>query len=256
MKNYFDIKDKVAVITGGSSGLGFQIGKAYADQGAKVVLLARREDRLKENVAEIKETYGVDASYEVVDVTDYANVEAAAKNIIDEYGRVDILVNCAGRGFMAPVLEQPVEEWDKDIAIDLTGVFYCCKAFGEYMVKQNYGKIINMGSIHSRVALTGGLITGYVAAKGGVFNLTKTLAAEWAPYNITVNAIGPAYFESELTADVVGDEQFDMLIKAFCPMGRWGKEGELDGIAIYLASDASSFCTGQLINIDGGWTAI
>ena len=97
MKNYFDIKDKVAVITGGFSGLGFQIGKAYADQGAKVVLLARREERLKENVAEIKEKYGVDASYEVVDVTDYANVEAAAKNIIDEYGRVNILVNCAGR---------------------------------------------------------------------------------------------------------------------------------------------------------------
>ena len=118
MKNYFDIKDKVAVITGGSSGLGFQIGKAYADQCAKVVLLARREERLKENVEEIKETYGVEASYEVVDVTDYANVEAAAKNIIDKFGRVDILVNCAGRGYMSPVIEQPVEEDDSIDILD------------------------------------------------------------------------------------------------------------------------------------------
>ena len=124
------------------------------------------------------------------------------------------------------------------------------------MIEQEYGKIINIGSIHSRVIFPGGGISAYSSAKGGVMNLTKNLAVEWAKYNITVNAIGPAYFESELTADVVGDEQFDMLIKAFCPMGRWGKEGELDGIAIYLASDASSFCTGQLINIDGGWTAI
>lgn len=224
MKNYFDIQDKVAVITGGSSGLGFQIAKAYADQGAKVVLLARREDRLKENVEEIKETFGVEASYQVTDVTDYDNVEASMDNVIKEFGRIDILVNCAGRGFMGPVLEQPVDEWNKDIAIDLTGVYYCCKAAGKYMAEQKYGKIINMGSIHSRVALTGGMITGYTAAKGGVYNLTKTLAAEWAQYNITVNAIGPAYFESELTADVVGDEQFDMLIQAFCPMGRWEKK--------------------------------
>ena len=256
MKDIFDIKDKVAVITGGSSGLGYQIANTYAEHGAKVVLFARREDRLKENVAELKEKYGVVASYQVTDVVDYANVEASVEKVIEEFGRIDILVNCAGRGFMGPVLEQDVSEWDKDIAIDLTGVYYCCKAVGKYMAEQKYGKIINMGSIHSRVALVGGGITGYTAAKGGVWNLTKTLAAEWAQYNITVNAIGPAYFVSELTEELVGDEQFDMLLKAYCPMGRWGQPGELDGIAIYLASDASSFCTGQLINIDGGWTAI
>ena len=203
MKNIFDIKDKVAVITGGSSGLGYQIANTYAEHGAKVVLFARREDRLKENVAELKEKYGVEASYQVTDVVDYANVEASVEKVIEEFGRIDILVNCAGRGFMGPVLEQDVSEWDKDIAIDLTGVYYCCKAVGKYMAEQKYGKIINMGSIHSRVALVGGGITGYTAAKGGVWNLTKTLAAEWAQYNITVNAIGPAYFVSELTEELV-----------------------------------------------------
>lgn len=219
-------------------------------------MLARREDRLKENVATLKEKYGADASYQVTDVTDFDNVQQSMDNVIDEYGRIDILVNCAGRGYIGSVVEMPKEEWDTDIAIDLTGVYYCCKAAGKYMVEQKYGKVINMGSIHSKVALKDGGITGYVAAKGGVFNLTKTLAAEWGKFNITVNAIGPAYFESELTAPLVGDDTFTALIETFCPMGRWGQPGELDGIAVYLASDASSFCTGQLINIDGGWTAI
>lgn len=256
MKNHFDIKDKIAVITGGSSGLGFQIAEAYAEQGAKVVLLARREERLKENVETLKEKYGVESSYEVTNVTDYDNVSESMKNIISDYGRIDILVNCAGRGYIGPVVEQDPKEWDMDIAIDLTGVYYCCKAAGEYMVKQNYGKIINMGSIHSTVAIKNGGLAGYVAAKGGVLNLTKLLAAEWAPYNITVNAIGPAYFESELTADLKDDDTFDQVIQAYCPMERWGKPGELDGIAIYFASDASSFCTGQIVHVDGGWTAI
>lgn len=256
MKNYFDIKDKIAVITGGSSGLGFQIAQAYADQGAKVVLLARREDRLQENVATLKEKYGVEASYQVTDVTDYDNVAQSMKNIVDEFGRIDILVNCAGRGYIGPVVEQDPKEWDLDIAIDLTGVFYCCKAAGEYMVKQKYGKVINMGSIHSTVAIKNGGLAGYTAAKGGVLNLTKLLAAEWAPYNITVNAIGPAYFESELTAELKEDETFDQVINAYCPMERWGQPGELDGIAIYFASDASSFTTGQLVHVDGGWTSI
>lgn len=256
MDELFDITDKVAVITGGSSGLGFQIAEVYAKRGAKIVLLARREERLKENIAELKEKYNAEAMYCVVDVTDYENLEKAVDEILDAYGRIDILVNCAGRGYMGPVLDQDISEWDTDIAIDLTGVFYSCKAVGKVMAEQKYGKIINMGSIHSRVALAGGNITGYISAKGGVMNLTKALAAEWAKYNITVNAIGPAYFESELTAGLEDDEEFDKVIQAYCPMQRWGRPGELDGIALYFASDASSFCTGQLINIDGGWTAI
>ena len=131
-----------------------------------------------------------------------------------------------------------------------------CKAVGEIMIEQEYGKIINIGSIHSRVIFPGGGISAYSSAKGAVMNLTKNLAVEWAKYNITVNAIGPAVFETELTVDSIELPGFMDLIAAYCPAGRLGKPGELDGLAIYLASDASSFCTGQLICVDGGWTAI
>ena len=239
MKNYFDIKDKVAVVTGASSGLGWQIAQAYASQGAKVALFARREERLQENVAEIEDKFGTDVMYAVCDVGDY-----------------DSIVNAAGMGNNKMVTDQSNEEWERHIHIDLSGVYYMCKAVGEIMIEQEYGKIINIGSIHSRVIFPGGGISAYSSAKGGVMNLTKNLAVEWAKYNITVNAIGPAVFETELTIDSIEMDGFMDLIAAYCPAGRLGKPGELDGIAIYLASDASSFCTGQLICIDGGWTAI
>ena len=154
------------------------------------------------------------------------------------------------------VTDQSNEEWERHIRIDLSGVYYMCKAVGEIMIEQEYGKIINIGSIHSRVIFPGGGISAYSSAKGGVMNLTKNLAVEWAKYNITVSAIGPEVFETELTIDTIELDGFMDLIKACCPAGRLGQPGELDGIAIYLASDASSYCTGQVICIDGGWTAI
>ena len=251
MKNYFDIKDKVAVVTGASSGLGWQIAQAYASQGAKVALFARREERLQENVAEIEDKFGTDVMYAVCDVGDYDSITAAVAKVMDAYGRIDILVNAAGMGNNKMVTDQSNEEWERHIHIDLSGVYY-----GEIMIEQEYGKIINIGSIHSRVIFPGGGISAYSSAKGGVMNLTKNLAVEWAKYNITVNAIGPAVFATELTQDTIDLDGFMDLIAAYCPAGRLGEPGELDGIAIYLASDASSYCTGQLICIDGGWTAI
>ena len=256
MKNYFDIKDKVAVVTGASSGLGWQIARAYASQGAKLALFARREDRLKENVATLQKEFGCEAMYATCDVGDYDSITKAVEKVMAAYGRIDILVNSAGMGCNKMVMDQSNEEWERHLHIDLSGVYYMCKAVGKIMIDQNYGKIINIGSIHSRVIFPGGGISAYSSAKGGVMNLTKNLAVEWAKYNITVNAIGPAVFETELTESSIGLPGFMDLIKAYCPAGRLGKPGELDGIAIYLASDASSFCTGQLICIDGGWTAI
>lgn len=256
MKNYFDIKDRIAVITGGSSGLGVQIAKAFASQGAKIALFARREEKLKMVAEEIADEFGVETMYAVTDVTDYENVQDSVSKVMDKFGRIDILVNGAGVGHMKSAIEQTVEEWDKHLKIDLSGVYYVSKVVGEIMIEQKYGKVINLGSIHSRVAIAGGGVSVYSSAKGGVMNLTKDLAVEWAPYNITVNAIGPAYFESEMTEEVINTPEFAPVIQAYCPMGRVGAPGELDGIAIYLASDASSYCTGQLINIDGGWTAI
>ena len=194
--------------------------------------------------------------YAVCDVGDYDSITAAVAKVMDAYGRIDILVNAAGMGNNKMVTDQSNEKWERHIRIDLSGVYYMCKAVGEIMIEQEYGKIINIGSIHSRVIFPGGGISAYSSAKGGVMNLTKNLAVEWAKYNITVNAIGPEVFETELTIDTIELDGFMDLIKAYCPAGRLGQPGELDGIAIYLASDASSYCTGQLICIDGGWTAI
>lgn len=194
--------------------------------------------------------------YAVCDVGDYDSITAAVAKVMDAYGRIDILVNAAGMGNNKMVTDQSNEEWERHISIDLSGVYYMCKAVGEIMIEQEYGKIINIGSIHSRVIFPGGGISAYSSAKGGVMNLTKNLAVEWAKYNITVNAIGPEVFETELTIDTIELYGFMDLIKAYCPAGRLGQPGELDGIAIYLASDASSYCTGQVICIDGGWTAI
>ena len=233
MKNYFDIKDKVAVITGASSGLGWQIAQAYASQGAKLALFARREERLQENKKELEDKYGVDVMYAVTDVGDPENIAESVKKVVDYFGRIDILVTAAGMGNNKPVTEQSAEEWDRHIHIDLTGVYYMCKAVGEIMIEQEYGKIINIGSIHSRVIFPGGGISAYSSAKGAVMNLTKNLAVEWAKYNITVNAIGPAVFETELTVDSIELPGFMDLIAAYCPAGRLGKPGELDGLAIY-----------------------
>ena len=193
MKNYFDIKDKVAVVTGASSGLGWQIAQAYASQGAKLALFARREERLIENVKEIEDEFGVEAIYAVTDVADTENIAESVKKVIGHYGRIDILVNAAGMGNNKPVMDQTTEEWDHHIKIDLSGVYYMCAEVGKYMIDQNYGKIINIGSIHSRVIFPGGGISAYSSAKGGVMNLTKNLAVEWAKYNITGNAIGRPY---------------------------------------------------------------
>ena len=176
MKNYFDIKDRIAVITGGSSGLGVQIAKAFASQGVKLALFARREDKLKAVAEEIADEFGVEVMYAVTDVTDYENVEESVQKVIDKFGRIDILVNSAGVGHMKPALEQTIEEWDKHLKIDLSGVYYASRAVGKFMVEQKYGKIINLGSIHSRVSIAGGGVSVYTSSKGGVKNLTQDLA--------------------------------------------------------------------------------
>lgn len=190
------------------------------------------------------------------DVTDNEQIKSAVAAMVDAFGRIDILCDNAGIGLMAPAEEEPDEIWDQMIKTNLSAVFYVAREVGKQMIKQNYGKIIITGSIHSSVAMTGLPLNAYCTTKGGVRMLTKALANEWAKYNITVNAIGPAYFESEMTQSVIDDEGFLKVIKTYCPMGRPGKTGELDGAIVYFASDASSYTTGQLLTIDGGWTAI
>jgi NAD(P)-dependent dehydrogenase (short-subunit alcohol dehydrogenase family) len=255
MKNYFDLTGKVAIITGASSGLGVQFAKALGEQGAKLALFARREEKLQAVQKELQDA-GYEAIYEVTDVLNTDNIAESVAKVVDQYSRIDILINGAGVAVIYPAEEQPISEWDKTINTNLNGVYYVAREVGKVMVKQKYGKIINLGSIHSTVAMPGLGISAYTAAKGGVKMLTKALASEWAKYNITVNAIGPAYFESEMTQDVIGGEEFQAAVKAYCPMCRVGEPGELDGAVLYFASDASRYCTGQLLSIDGGWTAI
>jgi NAD(P)-dependent dehydrogenase (short-subunit alcohol dehydrogenase family) len=255
MNDLFDLKGKVAVITGASSGLGVQFAKALAKQGADIAIVARRVEKLEKVEKEI-ESLGVKCLSVQCDVSVVEDIKKAVSEILDHYKKIDILVNNAGIGLVAPAEDQTDEIWEKMINVNLSGVYYFAREVGKNMIENKYGKIINIGSIHSSVAMTGLPITAYGSTKGGVLMLTRTLANEWAKHNITVNAIGPAYFESEMTEEVIGDESFSKVVETYCPMGRIGRNGELDGAVVYLASDASSYTTGQIINVDGGWTII
>ncbi|MGI6045586.1 MAG: SDR family NAD(P)-dependent oxidoreductase [Eggerthellaceae bacterium] len=255
MKNYFDIQGKVAYVTGASSGLGVQFAKCLAEQGARVAITARRVEKLEAVQQEI-EADGGECFATSCDVTDPASVEKAVAEIKDHYGRIDILVNTAGVANGTPIHLQSYEDWDRIVKTNLYGTYNCIHEVGKIMVEQQYGKIINMGSIHSKVGMPGLPLNGYAATKGGVLMLTKEVANEYAKSGITVNAIGPAYFGSEMTQKLLDNEDFMKVIQTYCPMGRPGKPGELNGILLYLASDASSYTTGAYIPVDGGWTAI
>jgi len=256
MKDLFDLTGKIALVTGASSGLGIQHAKALAGQGAKVAIVARRLERLEAVKAEIEAEFGVEVLARTCDVLDVAQIKETVAAVKGRFGRIDILVNNAGTARGVSAEEQADEDWKAVIDTNLNSVYFFAREVGKVMKEQNYGKIINMGSIHSAVAMRGLKISGYCASKGGVLMLTKDLANEWAPFGITVNAIGPAYFESEMTEAVFHDAAFQEVVRESCPMGRAGRPGELAGALIYFASDASSYTTGQILWVDGGWTAI
>jgi gluconate 5-dehydrogenase len=255
MSQLFDLKEKIAVVTGASSGLGVLFALALAKQGADIAIVARRVEKLEDVKTRI-EALGVRCLPVQCDVSKSANIKQAVNKIKEYFGTIDILVNNAGIGMFGPAQEQSDELWETMMSVNLNGVYYFAREVGKIMIEKKYGKIINIGSIHSTVAMTGLPLTAYCTTKGGVEMLTKSLANEWAKYGITVNAIGPAYFPSEMTDNVLESEDFQKVIKANCPMGRTGRDGELDGAIIYFASDASSYTTGQLLLVDGGWTTI
>ncbi len=172
------------------------------------------------------------------------------------FGRIDILCNNAGLGLSDFAEKQSDEIRKTMMKVNLSSHYYFSREVGKVMIKSGYGKILFTGSIHSTVAIPELPLTAYCTTKGGIEMLTKSLATEWAKYNITVNAIGPAYFPSEMTGGIIGSEDFLKVIAARCPMGRAGRDGELDGAVLYFCSDTSSYTTGQLLSVDGGWTAI
>ncbi|MBR1851859.1 MAG: SDR family oxidoreductase [Lachnospiraceae bacterium] len=257
MKNYFDLTGQVAVVTGCSTGLGVQMAKALASQGASIVALARRQDKIEAVAAEIAEEFGVKTLAVPCDITDTERVNAAVDEILDKMGRIDILINNAGTGGVTPAEDVPDEMFFNEVNIDLTGTFKMARAVAKKaMIPAKYGRIINIASMYG---LVGNKIAGsapYHAAKGGVVNLTRALAAEWGKYSITVNAICPGYFYTPLTKETLDSEFFQANARTMIPLERYGQEGELDTAAIFLASPASTYVTGDIVPVDGGYTCM
>ena len=256
MKNYFDLTGRVAVVTGASTGLGLQMAKAFANQGANLVLLARRMNLLEQNAKDIAEEFGVEVLPFACDITKTENVIAAVQATIERFGRVDILVNNAGTGAVANAEDITDEQFKHEMDIDLFGTFVCAREFGKEMIKAKYGRIINIASMYG---LVGNMIVGsspYHAAKGGVVNLTRALAAEWGKHGMTVNSICPGYFYTDLTTATLDSDYFQALAKSNIPMQRYGKSGELDSCAIFRASPSSTYVNGQNIAVDGGYTCV
>ncbi len=256
-KNYFDLSGQVAVVTGASTGLGVQMANALASQGANIVCLARRKELVDQNAAEIKKTYGVDAIGVACDITDTDRVEAAIKEVMDHFGRIDILINNAGTGAVAPAEQITDQQFNNELQIDLFGTFKMARAVvNAAMLKQGYGRIINIASMYGLVGNKIAPAAPYHAAKGGVVNLTRALAAEWGDKGITVNSICPGYFETPLTKETLDSEFFQNYARTMIPMARYGKEGELDTAAIFFASKESSYVNGVILPVDGGYTTM
>ena len=256
-KNYFDLSGQVAVVTGASTGLGVQMANALASQGANIVCLARRKELVDQNAAEIKKTYGVDAIGVACDITDTDRVEAAIKEVMDHFGRIDILINNAGTGAVAPAEQITDQQFNNELQIDLFGTFKMARAVvNAAMLKQGYGRIINIASMYGLVGNKIAPAAPYHAAKGGVVNLTRALAAEWGDKGITVNSICPGYFETPLTQETLDSEFFQNYARTMIPMARYGKEGELDTAAVFFASKESSYVNGVILPVDGGYTTM
>ena len=251
----FNYNGRVVVVSGASSGLGAQMARGFAAQGADLVITARRMEKL-ESLAEELRAMGAKVLPLKCDVTDSAMVDAAAAAVEKEFGKVDVLVNCAGSAKNAGVLEMTNEEWDFTMAADLTSVFYVTRAFANIMKKNNYGRIINIASMYGLVGNPAIDTVAYHASKGGVVNFTRAVAAELAKYNITCNSICPGYFATELTEETLNTEFFQNYMKATVPLGRYGRNGELNPGAIFLGSEEASYVTGVILPIDGGYTAI
>lgn len=256
-KKYFDLKGQVALITGCSTGLGVQMACALANQGCNIVAIARRENKLKEVASMLKEKYGVDALPLRCDITDTDMVEETVKKALEHFKRIDILINNAGTGAVAPAEEITDEQFGNELNIDLFGSFRVARAVAKLsMIPNKYGRIINIASMYGLVGNSIAPCTPYHAAKGGVVNMTRGLAAEWGKHGITVNAICPGYFWTPLTKDTLETEWFANYAKTAIPSQRYGNEGELDTAAIFLASPASSYVNGVALPVDGGYTCV
>ncbi len=250
--NKFSLDGRRALVTGGGKGLGKVIALALAEAGADVAVVSRTESEVAEVAALIAETTGRNTAYAVVDLTDSHQVSNMIDSVQSQLGTIDILVNNAGINTRGLAHELSEEDFDAVIAINLKAPFLCSRILGPQMCERKWGRIINMGSILSTVAIAGR--APYCSAKAGVANLTRVLALEWATQGVTVNAICPGPFATDMNKPLLEDPAKYQAFVSKIPMGRWGDLEEITGAAVFLASEASSFVTGSLLYVDGGWT--
>jgi NAD(P)-dependent dehydrogenase (short-subunit alcohol dehydrogenase family) len=254
IQELFDLTGRVAIVTGGSRGLGREMAEGLAEAGAALMLCARREEWLGPTVKEMRER-GFRAEGMLCDVVVQEQVEAVVQRTIEVFGKVDILVNNAGVSWGERPEKMPLDKWQKVIDVNLTGAFLFAQAAGREMLLREYGRIINVSSVSGlQSSADGPHYVGYAASKAGLFGLTRELAATWGRQGIRVNAIAPGFFHSRLADAAI--EYAEPVIKARNPIPRVGSEGELKGVAVFLASDASNYITGQTIVVDGGRTIV
>ena len=247
-----ELKDKVAVVIGGSSGIGRAIAQGLADAGADVIPTSRRLEQVKVAAEDIEQR-GRRTLRETSDVADRVSREKVLEKSIEAFGKVDILVNCAGRTKRAPTLEFGEQDWNDIFETNLTGTLRACQVFGRHMIERSYGRIINIASLSTFVALLE--VAAYSASKAAVASLTKSLAIEWAPHGVCVNAIAPGVFRTALNQKLLDETERGREFLLRTPMKRFGKVEELAGAAVFLASDAASFVTGEILVVDGGFLA-
>jgi gluconate 5-dehydrogenase len=253
----FSLKDKTAIVTGGSRGLGLQMAEALGEQGAKVVISSRKQEELDQAVAHLKER-GIDASAIAADLSDEAQVQAFVQEAIARLGHVDILVNNAGASWGAPAEDYPLEAWDKVMDLNVRSIFLVTQAVGKLsMIPRRYGRIISISSIAGLAGNPPGTMQtiAYNTSKGAVVNFTRALAGEWGRYGITVNSIAPGFFPSKMTKGVLAAFGAENLAKD-APLNRLGDDEDLKGAVVLFASDAGKHITGQTLAVDGGVSAV